>query len=533
MTTLLDDRTKFKPFQPDGRVKQNAFIYAQERFNRKVKEMHDNKKLSKEIYDKIRAVGSQPARLYGLPKVHKNAADPKYRPVLSMVNKYSTKLAKYLDSILKPYLPSELTVTDTFEFINQIKSFNLQPHHHLVSFDVVSLFTNIPVEETINHICNTFIDFKNFPVNKLTFKKLMILACKDILFSFNNKLYEQHDGMCMGSNLGPTMAGFAMHMVESQYNTRPLFYKRYVDDIFAIFDSPEDAENFHQYINTLHTNIKFTKEDQLNDKLIFLDVEIEKNGNRFNTRWHMKKTNTGTYLHKTAYSPDVYKKAAIKSLIYRAFRISSSNEIFESSYEVIKSIFICNGYHYKYIDRIKTKVIESLTGNNQPQQQEATDIKNFYFKLPFLTTTRKKNHSVFKQINEKLSPSVKINLAYQTRKTKTFFANKDKVEDDVKSQIVYKYSCDQCNGNTYVGETTRHFITRRKEHLTGERGETEVSSHVHLPKKENFTIVLRTKHTLIGEALIYKTIPAIKRMNNNSPPFQLQLFNFEAASNET
>ena len=93
----------------------------------------------------------------------------------------------------------------------------------------------------------------------MTLKQLLQLACKNIVFTFDNKLYEQFDGMCMGSNLGPTIAAYAMHMVETQYNIQPLLYVRYVDDILAVFNNKQESQKFYDHINNIHKNIKFTQ----------------------------------------------------------------------------------------------------------------------------------------------------------------------------------------------------------------------------------------------------------------------------------
>ena len=74
--------------------------------------------------------------------------------------------------------------------------------------DVDSLFTNVPLEETIN-ICNNLL-YDNEDViksiNKSEFKNLLSLASQESPFIFNNVLYKQKDGMAMGLSLGPTMA---------------------------------------------------------------------------------------------------------------------------------------------------------------------------------------------------------------------------------------------------------------------------------------------------------------------------------------
>ena len=79
----------------------------------------------------------------------------------------------------------------------------------MCSFDIKSLFTNIPLDETID-IClkelfqNDNSLYLNF--NKKQFNSLLQLATKNNIFMFNNVLYEQVDGVAMGSPCGPTLA---------------------------------------------------------------------------------------------------------------------------------------------------------------------------------------------------------------------------------------------------------------------------------------------------------------------------------------
>ena len=171
------------------------------------------------------------------------------------------------------------------------------------------------------------------------------MSCTDVLFSFDNELYVNKDGMCMGSNLGPTMAGYAMNMVEKQFPNIPLFYKRYVDDSFAIFSKKEEAHHFLSLINKIHRNIQFTIEEEKADSLVFLDICVERFQNKMLTKWHIKGTNTGTYLNKQAFSPKSHKSAAIRSLINRAYKLCSKYEDFEKCFKLIRCIFINNGYN--------------------------------------------------------------------------------------------------------------------------------------------------------------------------------------------
>ena len=128
------------------------------------------------------------------------------------------------------------------------------------------------------------------------------------------------------------------------------------------------------------------------------------------------------------------------------------------------------------------------------------------------------------RINAIIGPECRMRVAYGTKKTSSFFLNKDKVSEDLRSNIVYKYICSQCSGHTYIGETTRHLITRTTEQTKGVPVPSEVSLHQHVPQRGDFKEVLQTKHTTIGEALVYNSVPTHLRLNSNRPPFGLKLF---------
>ena len=136
------------------------------------------------------------------------------------------------------------------------------------SFDVDSLFTNIPLEEAIN-ICDNLL-YNNEDViqsiNKSEFKNLMSLATQESHFIFNDVLYKQKDGVAMGSPLGPTMANVFLSFYEIKWleqcpkEFKPVFYRRYVDDIFVLFESAEHLSQFRNYFNTCHSNMSFSLE---------------------------------------------------------------------------------------------------------------------------------------------------------------------------------------------------------------------------------------------------------------------------------
>ena len=114
-------------------------------------------------------------------------------------------LAKYLNPILSPLTNNEFTMKNSFDFAEEVV--NYDHNLYMASLDVESLFTNIPLEETIKNCVNDLFS-NNFYSGKLSRKdlnELLKLATIESSFIFDNKLYKQIDGVAMGSPLGPTL----------------------------------------------------------------------------------------------------------------------------------------------------------------------------------------------------------------------------------------------------------------------------------------------------------------------------------------
>ena len=84
-------------------------------------------------------------------------------------------------------------------------------------------------------------------------------------FYFNGEIYDQVDGVAIGSPLALVLANLCIghhdqHWLMQKEALSVLFYKRYVDDIFCIFKTSEQGDKFLDFLNTRHKNIKFTTE---------------------------------------------------------------------------------------------------------------------------------------------------------------------------------------------------------------------------------------------------------------------------------
>ena len=216
MESILNHQSKFCRLRPapdnDNTVKIESKI-------RRLLQMHKDDLLPTGVYEVIRPTGSQRPRMYGLPKIHKK--DVPFRPILSMTGSAQHQLATWLTSVLQPVLSlySSYCIQDSFSFVDAIRSSNLQPAStFMCSFDISSLFTNVPLAETIQICADSLYNFlptpTTFPRN--VFVELMELATCSVDFSFNNIMHRQIDGVAMGSPLGPCLANIFVGFYESK-----------------------------------------------------------------------------------------------------------------------------------------------------------------------------------------------------------------------------------------------------------------------------------------------------------------------------
>ena len=359
MQQMVDDASKFEKVGVKSGKDYNFMLNQKKHVDSLLSELVDKGSISEAERDKLSPDGPNPARLYGLPKVHKPLVDglPKYRPIISQIGSPTYKIAKFLLEFIQPFTSNEYTVRDTFHFVSIIDG----KDHRLVmaSLDVESLFTNIPLDETIN-IVTTKVFGKKRKVNGISrgdFKRLLELSTKGTVFYFNGLYYKQKDGVAMGSPLGPALANtFLAHhetvwLEECPLSFAPIFFARYVDDIFVLIRSSEHIVKLAEYFSGRHPNIKFTYELENNNTLPFLDVNVYRDASQFSTSVHRKMTFSGVYTHFRSFMPETYKRGLVSTLLYRAYMINSSFSSLHKEIEMLKNIFSKNGYPSKFVDK--------------------------------------------------------------------------------------------------------------------------------------------------------------------------------------
>ena len=200
MKNILNDRSKFQKVYIDHDKILNHLIHMENRVTDVLKNLRDKKEISMEQYKDLSPSGSRPGIMYGLAKVHKIVTDglPSFRPILSAIGTPTYKLAKFLVPILEPLTTNEYTIKDSFTFAEELQSFDSKLV--MASFDIESLFTNIPLQETID-LCveNLFQDRTHVDnLSKDSFRELLTRTISESLILFDQENYKQYDGVAMG-----------------------------------------------------------------------------------------------------------------------------------------------------------------------------------------------------------------------------------------------------------------------------------------------------------------------------------------------
>lgn len=445
---------------------------------------------------------------------------------------------------MKPHTTNEYTVKDTFDFVSMLDG----KDHRLVmgSLDVESLFTNIPLQETIDIVTNKVFEKKRKVngISKRDFKRLLEISTKGTVFVFNGKYYKQKDGVAMGSPLGPALANaFLAHhethwLEDCPLSFAPVFFARYVDDIFVLLRSSDHLTRLSEYLSSQHPNIKFTYELETDNTLPFLDVNVFRDADRFSSTVHRKSTFSGVYSNFKSFMPETYKRGLVSTLLYRAYSISSNYQCLHKEIENLKMIFSRNGYPMKFVDKCIFNFFNKIYEKKQPSP--TVPKKEIMIILPYLGTTSWRIKNEIKRSFSKLLPFCSLKIVYKTtRRLSSCFSFKDKFHSSLLSGVIYSFNCSKCN-LSYIGCTKRYWVKRLEEHthVSALTGKSRTGMQVFTPmqhvrtccpentiSKKDFSIIGFEKDPYLVQLkesiLIKKQRPAL---NGNLTSVPLALF---------
>ena len=203
--------------------------------------------------------------------------------------------------------------------------------------------------------------------------------------------------------------------------------------------------------------MKFTSEKEESESLAFLDVKIQKSGNKFRTSVYRKPSFTGQYIRWDSFGPSKRKKNLISTLVHRALRICSKSML-QQELENIRVILRDNGYPESIIDR----GISNKLARFQSLPKFGPTKRPVYLKLPWIGNIFLKFENKIKSSIKHCFRAVEPRVLFSTRKIFPSI-HKDAVPSIQQSMVVYEYVC-RCDCR-YVGRTSLRLEERINQHV--------------------------------------------------------------------
>ena len=528
LNSLLQDETKFKCIKkdPTNSLKQKA--------NQLIEALNaatDDIKLNKIIGD------YKPGYIYGNVKTHK--ANNPLRPIISQIPIPTYTVATALTRILSPYISKEYLLKSTNDFVDLLQS--NQCNGIIASLDVESLFTNVPVDATIEIIIHNAYNHPSIrppKIPKLLLKQLLELCTKEAPFKCpEGKIYVQIEGVAMGSPLGPMFANYYMGEVEqrvfSNKENVPSIYARYVDDIFVQVDSEEQLVELKQLFQN-NSILNFTYEMNVNSKLPFLDVLVDTSDKKFHTTVYRKPTDAGNCLNAKSECVDKYKNSVIASYLNRAYKVTESWHDFHQEVMQIKQILINNNYSNRTVDEHVSKFVSNKM-STQSKQQSSTPVRIYYqSQTHYNYKTEERSIKTIVLNNTKCVDErnrLQIIFYYRNNKTHNLVMKNNMAPTPSALQqcnVIYKFQCPlpHSKAETYIGLTQTTLSRRLTMH--GQNG--SIFNHFEKEHNSKPTRNQLTENTNIITRANNRYMLAIKEallILKESPSLNVQFDNFE------
>ena len=232
-------------------------------------------------------------------------------------------------------------------------------------------------------------------------------------------------------------------------------------------------EYIRSVLNSFHKNIQFTYEVESNAKLPFLDNLLMRNHDNITTTVYRKENDSDVYLHWDSFTPILWKRGTLKTLVERTYLICSTPSLLEKELTHVRTVFRnTNGYPNRIINQVfkqvKAKQRDSVSNSNVSNENEAAqtsnqtivekhDDKKHLLMIPYQGGKGEQViKSVRKTIKRLLPSNIKVQVSFTGNKLSSCFSIKDKTKFEHRHDVIYlgTFSETMCNDN-YNGKAKR------------------------------------------------------------------------------
>lgn len=458
MAQLLDDKNVYRKERIQPEVMVNK-IKAE--VNKYVSKLHKYKFIDDKTKARLTTDTVQCPRIYGLIKIHKEGYP--LRPIVNNIKGPTYKLSKFLKPFLDPLNNDNLyDIPNSFALKDKLASLrNLGPEFKMTSFDVKSLFTNVPLDLFYKLIKENWDSIE--PHTTIKSRKIFLegiqLICNNGFFSFDNCIYRQLNGFPMGGFLSVNGSGIVMNaLIKSMLDKVKVYPKlivKYVDDILMIVKE-EEINLVLEAFNSYNKNLQFTVEHEQNGQIRFLETTLIKINNEITMRWSKKDTTSNRILSYISQHPKYQIKNILNNFIYKAIKLTDSIHLPTVKKEIFQ-IFETNLYPRSFINKCWNANMTKI--NTSPANRDLNPNTRFISQTYISGLSEQLKHTYQElQIDD-------YKIGYKaTNKISNFYTPlKDKIPLIDQSDVVYKIDCLHCP-KSYIGQTMKNLNTRIKRH---------------------------------------------------------------------
>uniref|UniRef100_L7M153 Putative tick transposon n=1 Tax=Rhipicephalus pulchellus TaxID=72859 RepID=L7M153_RHIPC len=396
----------------------------------------------------------------------------------------------------------------------------------MVSFDVVSLFTNVSVPLAVSCARAALEDdaslSKRTPLTTDDLCRLLEFCLSSTYFSYKGTIFRQNSGTAMGASISVTMANLTMEHIEGRplrsFLQRPKLFLRYVDDCFCVVKTSE-IENFRQHLNSVHPSIQFTAECERDHTLPFLDVQVARKGNGLEFAVYRKPTHTGRYLHYDSCHPASHKASVVTALLQRAENVCSSDTERRKEEAYVIADLRKNGYPKTFIRSVTRRAEKKKLRKSQSESASSSQKR---VPVPYVQGASEALARIFGK------EGVRIAHVPSCTMGRLLPRPKDRPTIDRAPGVVYRIPCADCPCS-YIGHS-KNFPERLRQHVNDVRKLDKERSplaehsetHDHRINFDEATILEREtnwkKRVLLESWHIQRTAQNINRSLGTLPP---------------
>ena len=375
--TLILDHLNCGSYEVSSTNPRNHIIAKVTRWYRKYKRQYPQDRTTKIVFHDIKQ--TKLPRFYGLLKIHKNPL--KIRPIVASFNTPTTGLSKWLAYKLQPMAErTKSFVKNSISALETITKINSSPSDTLITLDVVSLYTSIPLEQCIKVFENLL---QNVPDGPAILEGLQLIL-KNNYFQYGTDIYHQTTGIAMGTNVAPQIATLYVAYFETRiltkFTTNLKYYGRYLDDVLVIWQPTPNHLSPQELIADLRDipGLQWTFNTSTK-QAIFLDLLIYKHQSRYHTTTYQKPSNLYQYPTSNTSHPSSVIRGMITGLTLTYHKQNSTQEGFNAQMKLLYTRLRQRGFTKSQLEPMLEDALKNIYGTTRKPPKPC-----FFWKIPFI-----------------------------------------------------------------------------------------------------------------------------------------------------